>query len=140
MKQTLGDIDWVSLLDPLDVNDAWLYFKSVFQDTVDHYVPTYKPKEKKSLYSNSEVFCLKRKKNHPWKKYLSTCSSVDLSNFKFVNNQLRGLTSHLRKDYEKKLVHDVKNQHRINTSEVRRRPHTNRTPYLNEYGHYSEPV
>ena len=107
MKQILGDIDWVSLLDLLDVNDAWLYFKSVFQDTVDHCVPTYKPKEKKSLYSNSEVFCLKKKKNHLWKKYLSTHSS-DLSSFKLVNNQLRSLTHLLRKEYRKKLVLDVK--------------------------------
>jgi len=61
MKQTLGDVDWVSLLDPLDMNDAWLYFKSIFQDAFDNCVPTYKPKEKKSLYSNSEVFSLKRK-------------------------------------------------------------------------------
>jgi len=67
MKQTLGNVDWVSLLDPLDMSDAWLQFKSIFQDTLDNFVPTYKPKEKKSLYSNSEVFSLKRKKNQLWK-------------------------------------------------------------------------
>ena len=65
MKQTLGDVDWVSLLDLLDVNDTWLHFKSVFQDTLDNCVPTYRPKEKKSLYSNSEVFCLKKKELTP---------------------------------------------------------------------------
>ena len=79
MKQTLYDVDWVSLLDPLDMNDAWLHFKSIFQDALDNCVPTYKLK-KKSLYSNSEVFSLKRKKNHLWKKYLSTCHPADLIN------------------------------------------------------------
>ena len=74
------------------------------------FLVTYKPKEKKSLHSNSEVFCLKRKKNHLWKRYLSTRSSVDLSNFKLVNNQLRNLTCNLRKDYEKKLVQGVKSR------------------------------
>ena len=98
------------LLDPLDVNDTWLHFKSVFQDTLDNCVLTYRPKEKKSLYSNSEVFCLKRRKNHLWKRYLSTHSSVDLSNFKLVNNQLRSLTCNLRKDYKKKLVQGVKSR------------------------------
>ena len=75
-----------------------LIFKSVFQDIVDHCVPTYKPKEKKSLYSNSEVLCLKKKKNHLWKRYLSTRSSVDLSNFKLVNNQLRSSQKRLQKE------------------------------------------
>ena len=110
MKQTLGDVDWVSLLDPLDMSDAWLQFRSIFQDALDNCVPTYKPKEKKSLYSNSEVFSLKRKKNHLWKKYLSTRSLIDLANFKSVNNQLRSLTRNLRKDYEKNLAQGVRSR------------------------------
>ena len=110
MKQTLGDVDWVSILDLLDMNNAWLQFKSIFQNTIDQCVPTYKPKEKKSLYSNSEVFSLKRRKNHLWKRYLSTHSAADLSNFKSVNNQLRSLTHNLRKDYEKQLSQGVKSR------------------------------
>ena len=58
--------------------------------------------------SNSEVFCLKRKKNHLWKKYLLTCSSANLSNFKSINNQIRNLASNLRKDFEKSLMQGVK--------------------------------
>ena len=45
-----------------------------------------------------------------FQRYLSTCSSVDLSNFKLVNNQLRSLIRNLRKDYEKKLVQGVKSR------------------------------
>ena len=104
MKQILSDIDWMSILDPLSTNDAWLQFKSIFEDAFDKCVPTYKQKEKKNLYCNSEVFCLKRKKNQLWKKYLLTRSSADLSNFKSINNQLRNLTRNLRKDYEKSLA------------------------------------
>ena len=67
MKHIL-DVDWVSLLNLLDINDSWLQFKFIFQGigTLDHCVPilTSPCKEKKSLYSNSEVFCLKMKKNH----------------------------------------------------------------------------
>ena len=92
------------------MSDAWLQFRSIFQDALDNCVPTYKPKEKKSLYSNSEVFSLKRKKNHLWKKYLSTRSLIDLANFKSVNNQLRSLTRNLRKDYEKNLAQGVRSR------------------------------
>jgi len=59
MKQSLSDVDWIFLIDPLDVSDAWLQFKSVFQDALNNCGPIYKPKKKKSLYSNSEVFSLK---------------------------------------------------------------------------------
>ena len=97
MKQALGDVDWVSTLHTLDANGAWILFKTIFQDIIDKYVPTYKQRERKSLYSNSEVFSLMKHKNKLWKKYLSTCSPTDLSNFKKVNNQLRNLTRNLKK-------------------------------------------
>ena len=76
MKQILSDIDRVSILDPLNTNDIWLQFKSIFQDTFDKCVPTYKQKEKKNLYCNSEVFCLKGKRNQLWKKYLPTLNQL----------------------------------------------------------------
>jgi len=63
MKQTLGDVDWVSLLYPLDMNDAWLHFIAIFQDALDTCVSTYnyEPKEKKSSYNNSKALCLKKR-------------------------------------------------------------------------------
>ena len=66
------------------------------------------PRRRKVCIVILKCFVRKGKRNHLWNKHLSTCSSVDLSNFKLVNNQLRSLTRRLRKDYEKKLVHDVK--------------------------------
>ena len=46
MKQALGNVDWVSILNTLDTNDAWLLFKTIFQDIIDKYVPVYKQREK----------------------------------------------------------------------------------------------
>jgi len=97
MKQVLSDVDWKSILDTVDTNDAWLLFRAIFQDIIDRHVPTYKQREKKCLYSNSEVFSLKKQKNKQWKRYLSTQSPADLSTFKSVNNQLRSLTRNLKK-------------------------------------------
>ena len=67
MKQALGNVDWVSILDTLDTNDVWLLFKTIFQNIIDKYVLVYKQREKKNLYSNSEVFSLKKHKNKFWK-------------------------------------------------------------------------
>jgi len=95
MKEALDNIDWESILDPLDTNDAWLLFKSIMQDLN---VPTNRPKEQRNLYTTPEVFNLKKKKNKLWKKYRSTHSPNDLSNFKSINNELRSLTRILRKN------------------------------------------
>ena len=43
MKQALGNVDWVSILDTLDANDAWLLFKVIFQGIM---FPFTKTKEK----------------------------------------------------------------------------------------------
>ena len=63
MKESLSSVEWSSILDPLNINDAWLLFKTTFQDIIDKHVPAYIPKERKNLYATPEVFILKKKKN-----------------------------------------------------------------------------
>ena len=64
MKVTLCDINWISILDLLNtIDDVWLLFKSTLQEIIDKYIPTYKLKERKNLYTVQEAFNLKRKKN-----------------------------------------------------------------------------
>ena len=103
MKEAIGNIDWESILDPLDTNDAWLLFKCIMQNLIDKHVPTCRPKERKNWYTTPEVFNLK-KNNKLWKKHRSTRSPRDLSNFKSTNNELRNLTRTLRRNYEHHLV------------------------------------
>ena len=107
MRQSLSNVDWASLLNPLDIDNAWSLFKLIFQNIIDDCIPTYKPREKKNLCTNSDVFTLKKKKNKLWKKYILTHSASDLYNFKSVNNQLRSLTRNLKKDYERQLAHSA---------------------------------
>ena len=102
MKQALSDVDWESILETLDTDGAWMLFKNIFQDIIDHNVPTYKQRGKKNLYSNSEVFSLKKHKSKLWKRYHSTRAPTDLPKFKLVNNQLRSLTRNLKKNYSMK--------------------------------------
>ena len=56
------------------------------------------------------MFSLRKHKNKLWKKYLSTCSPTDLSNFKKVNNQLRNLTRNLKRTYEEQLIQKIKSK------------------------------
>ena len=78
MKEALSNVDWQSILDPLDTNDAWLLFKCIMQDLIDKHVPTYRTKERRNLYTTPEVFNLKKYRNKLWKKYRSTCSPSQL--------------------------------------------------------------
>ena len=85
MRETLSNVDWVSLLSPLNTYDAWSLFKSIFQKVIDDNIPMYKPRDKKNVHINSEVFILKKMKNKLWKKYHLTHCQSDLSNFKEFN-------------------------------------------------------
>ena len=56
-----------------------------------------RPKEKKNVYNNSEVFTLKTMKNKLWKSIIYL---IALSNYKSINNQLRSnLKKNLRDNY-----------------------------------------
>ena len=35
MRETLSKVDWLSLLSPLNTNDTWSFFKSIFQKVID---------------------------------------------------------------------------------------------------------
>jgi len=50
MDESLRNVDWEPTLGGLDVNDFWGYFKSVYQDAIDKYVPKYKSKLRKNLW------------------------------------------------------------------------------------------
>ena len=110
MKQALSDVDWELILDPLDTNDAWLLFKTIFQDIVDKHVPTYR--ERRRVYTQMLrcLFSLKKQKNKLWKRYLFTRSPTGLATFKSVNNQLRSLTHNLKRNYERQLVQNIKSK------------------------------
>ena len=68
----------------------------IFQDALENCVPTYKPKEKKSLYIYK-----KGKESSLEEVPLDLNLPSDHVNFKSINNQLRSLIRNLRKVYKK---------------------------------------
>jgi len=107
MKEILQNVDWDSSFSSLNVDNSWKCFKRIYQDAIDRCVPTYRPKIKKNLWTNSDSLQLQRRKDKLWKKYRATCCSSDLINYKEVNNQLRRLTRNLRRNYEKNLAMNI---------------------------------
>jgi len=85
--------------------NAWLFFKSVFRmllTSVFHYIYT-NPKWRRTYTWPHMLFHWEEKRTI-YGKIASSCSPLDLSNFKKVSNEIRKLTCDLRKHFWKHLV------------------------------------
>ena len=104
MKDILNSVDWEAMLEPLNMTNAWLFFKSVPLTSVFHYT---NPKWRRTYIWPQMLFYWEEKRTNYGKNLLLHFPFLDLSNFKEVNNELRKLTHDLWKDYEKHLVNNV---------------------------------
>jgi len=111
MNETLQSVDWNSTLSSLDVNDAWVCFKVIYQDAINKIcVPVYKTKQKKNLWMNSDALQIKKSKNKLWKRYSTAGCTSNLLKYKAVNNKLRQLTRNLRRIYEMNLTINIESK------------------------------
>ena len=62
MREALYTIDWLDIMEPMDTQGAQKFFKTVFQDIIDNYVPiTTGVQKKRNIYMSPEAFSLKKK-------------------------------------------------------------------------------
>ena len=62
IKKALGNIDWESILDPLDTNDAWLLLSVLCRTWLINMLRHVdQKKEETYIYNTPEVFNLKKK-------------------------------------------------------------------------------
>ena len=102
MRQLISDVDWESILNPFDLQDAWHYFSTVFDDIIAKSIPLDLPHHKKNIYMSHKALRLKNKKCKLWNRYTAT-RSVSIYN-SYCKTSLRNLTRNLRCTYEKRLV------------------------------------
>ena len=55
MRRLISDVDWESTLNHLDLQDAWDYFSSVFDDTVTKCIPLDLPRPKKIFICHTKL-------------------------------------------------------------------------------------
>ena len=71
MHEALYTIDWLVIMEPMDTQEAWKFFKRVFQDIIDKYVPkTTGVQKKRNIYMSPEAFSLKKKSGNYGKAIL----------------------------------------------------------------------
>ena len=61
MHQLISDVDWESILNPLDLKDAWHYFSTVFDNIIAKSIYTSGPTTSqavKNIYMSHKALCL----------------------------------------------------------------------------------
>ena len=100
MRESLYTIDWLDIMEPMDSQEAWEFFKTVFQDIIDKCILTTGVQKKRNIYMSSEAFSLKKIKQKLWKNYTLSKTDHDYKAFKEARNKLRCLTRNLRIHHE----------------------------------------
>ena len=107
MCTELEDIDWANIMNHMNTLDAWNFFTTVFQETIDKFVPLRKSGNKISTYMKTEAFDLRKLKCKLWKRYCLSKADGDYTAFKDISNKLRSLTRNLRCKHEANLVSNI---------------------------------
>ena len=106
MCTELEDIDWANIMNPMNTLDAWNFFTTVFQETIDKFVPLIKSGHKRSTYMTTKAFDLRKLKLKLWKRYCLKAVR-DYTAFKDTSNKLRSLTRNQRRKHEANLVSNI---------------------------------
>ena len=65
MREALYTINWLDIMEPMDTQEAWEFFKAVFHNIIDKYLPiTTGVLKKRNIYMSPEAFSIKKLK---WK-------------------------------------------------------------------------
>ena len=71
MRAALYTINWLDVMEPMDTQEAWGFFKTVFQVIIDKYVPiTIGVQKKRNIYTSPEAFKIKKLNENYGKLYL----------------------------------------------------------------------
>jgi len=108
MRELLNAVNWEESIGSLEITEAWNLFSTTLDSAIDACIPTFCPSTKKNLYMTKEALHQKNVKNRLWRQYLQTRLSRDYTLFTKARNNLRSLTRKLRRNFEKSIVTNIK--------------------------------
>ena len=101
-------VDWKDL-NHHNIETGYEMFKKHLSKAVKECIPTSRSsRSRKNIYMNSKALKLKNLKLQLWHRYLCSHEPLDLVRFTRCRNKLRGFTRKLRKQFERRLVSDIK--------------------------------
>ena len=106
-SEMLEQTDW-SCLQNGSVEGAWQHFKEKVEDIYNDTIPKYNRKRKKNIFMTREAFKQKQKKDESFRKYQTSPTMANFTQYKRDRNQLRSLTRKLRISFESMLTKELK--------------------------------
>ena len=112
MNRLMSEISW-ERLHSCDMDEGYHLFKESLDRSIALCVPAARSgHSKRSIYMNSRALKLRKCKNTLWQKCATTGDPVDIARFRLCRNRLRRMTRQLRRDFESRLVSEIKSNPR----------------------------
>ena len=111
MRKDLQSVIWNTDLKGKNTENAFSFIKDRIENVMKKHLPTRKVQgsKRKTLWMNSNPLLKVRKKNAAYKRYLSTREGKDYDAYAKARNQAKWEIRKAKREYEKKIATDSKN-------------------------------
>ena len=110
MKDGLNQFNWQESFSQLSAEQAWLkFYDKLFEQKNQHVPKKNFCSSKKPPWINKDILTLINKKKRQWKKFKYSNLQEDLQNYKATEKLLKKGIRNSKKNYERKLASDAKN-------------------------------
>ena len=111
LRDVIRTYDW-SVLEHKEVEEAWVYLKEAIQAGIDECIPKKRKadhKKFKPVWMNSKTLKIIKKKYNLYRRYLHTKSGQDYLKYVKARNKCTKVLKITRKEYEKQIANECKN-------------------------------
>ena len=108
----LEQIDWKKEFENKTVQECWSFFKSKLEELVAENVPMTKPRDYNEPWMNWQLMRLWKRKYFAWKRFTESKSYQRYREYKKETNEMKKQTRKAKREYEKKLAKEVRQNKR----------------------------
>ena len=109
MKDKILNYNWEEFFMGKSANQCWEVFRDLIISLQEEFIPVTKAVlNPKPGWMNKNVRSALRSKQRAWKKYMMCRSVANFGVYKLARNKLKQITQNARKDFEMKIVDEIK--------------------------------
>ena len=126
MSELLRKIDWDSLLNNLNCEDAWEVMSEKIKEATDKHVPKTKPpkKRKKPIWMTQEIMTKLKEKQTAYRTYMASKTGADYCKYAWLWNQTKWICRKAARDYERMIAGEAKDNPKAVFSYVKKKMKT----------------
>ena len=108
LNEMIGDANW-EFVEPANIDQHYASFRDTLSRITVSCIPPACPKNRRrNIYINREAMRLKRGKRKLWAAYIHSQDDISYARYVRCKNDLRRLTRTLRRDFERRLITNIK--------------------------------